>query len=149
MDPALRLWLDELEATIPNGIPLQSDKLTRDGLARLIALLIYVVVVEHELRGTFLWNYQLWTHMQPIRVYRDGRCEPVDVYQRLVNANLILNVNRTILDTDFSYLALDTRGAELFQRFRERLQALQSSLGDEPRQTWKLYPDMLNASMNA
>jgi arachidonate 15-lipoxygenase len=148
-DAALGRWLEDLQTTIPNGVPLSFASLSRAGLSRLLALLMHVGVVEHEFRGTFLWNYQLWTHMQPVRVYRDGRREPVDVYQRLVNANLILNVNRTTLDTDFSYLALDGRGAELFRAFRQKLHELQAALNDEPRQVWKLYPDMLNANMNA
>ena len=32
---------------------------------------------------------------EPVRLYRDGRREPLDVYQRLINANFILNVTRS------------------------------------------------------
>jgi hypothetical protein len=148
-DRAVQAWLQELDGSIPNGVNLPSDQLTIEALARLIGLLIYVVVVEHELRGTFLWDYQMWTHLQPVRVYKNGQREPVDVYQRLVNANMLLNVSRAPLDRDFSYLAVDERGAEVFRAFRRNLQKLQQSLADSPRQRWKIYPELLNANMNA
>ena len=148
-DEAVKNWIGELQRIMPNGIPVRVSDLTVERVARLIAVAIYIVVVEHELRGTFLWNYQLWTNKQPIRVYKNGQREPVDVYQRLVNANMLLNVNRTKLVEDFSYLALDARGADLFRTFRKRLLELHAAMNDEPRQLWKLYPDMLNANMNA
>jgi arachidonate 15-lipoxygenase len=148
-DEAVKSWISELQQIVPNGIPVTVSNLTRERLAHLIAVFIYIVVVEHELRGTFLWNYQLWTNQQPIRVYKNGQREPVDLYQRLVNANMQLNVKRTELAEDFSYLALDDRGADLFRNFRKRLLEVQVSMNDEPRLLWKLYPDMLNANMNA
>ena len=55
----------------------------------------------NEILGGFIWNYQLWTHRQPVRVYRNGQREPLDVYQRLVNANYNLNVTRRALIHDF------------------------------------------------
>ena len=148
-DAAVARWLAAFDDAIPNGLPAWTKPLTVATLARLVAVLIYVVVVEHEIRGTLLWNYQLWTHVHPVRVYRDGRREPVDVYQRLVNSTMTLNVTRASLLEDYSYLGLDARGAEAFRTFRSRLEALQRELDDDPRQLWKLYPDMLNANMNA
>jgi hypothetical protein len=148
-DEAVTRWLDAYGEAIPNGLPAWTKPLTIAALARLIAVLIYVVVVEHELRGSVLWNYQLWTDVHPIRVYRDGRREPVDVYQRLVNSTMILNTTRAPLIQDFSYLALDDRGAAAFRTFHQRLEALGSELDDNPRRLWKLYPDMLTANMNA
>jgi hypothetical protein len=148
-DPAVARWLDAYDKAIPGGLPAWTKPLTVAVLTRLIAVLIYVVVVEHELRGSVLWNYQLWTHVQPIRVHRDGRREPVDVYQRLVNTNMTLNVTRAPLLQDFSYLALDERGAEVFRTFLQRLEALQREHDEPPRRLWKLYPDMLTANMNA
>jgi hypothetical protein len=148
-DGAVARWLDAFGAAIPNGLPAWVRPLTVASLTRLVAVLIYVEVVEHEIRGSLLWNYQLWTHAQPVRVYRDGRREPVDVYQRLVNSNMTLNVSRASLDQDFSYLALDERGAAVFRTFQRRLEALGRELEDSPRVLWKLYPDMLNANMNA
>jgi arachidonate 15-lipoxygenase len=106
-DGAVTRRLDAYDQAIPNGLPAWTRPLTIASLARLIAVLIYVGVVEHELRRSVLWNYQLWTHVQPIRVYRDGRREPVDVYQRLVNSNMILNTTRAPLLQDFSYLATE------------------------------------------
>jgi hypothetical protein len=147
-DEAVARWLDAYEQAIPNGLPAWTRPLTVTSLARLIGVLIYMVVVEHELRGSGLWNYQLWTHVHPIRVYRDGRREPVDVYQRLVNSVMTLNTKRAPLQQDFSYLALDERGAEVFRTFERSLEALARELDDKPRLLWKLYPDMLTANMN-
>jgi len=148
-DHAVLTWLQELDDTIPNGINLGLEDLTIEALARLVGLLIYVVVVEHELRGSFLWDYQMWTDLQPIRVFENGQREPADVYQRLVNANMLLNVRRTELNRDFSYLALDERGARAFRAFRISLLQLQQREENSPRDLWKIYPDMLNANMNA
>lgn len=148
-DEAVGEWLDELHQNIPNGVPVLKADMSKESLAHLIAVFMYVVIVEHEFRGTFLWNYQLFVNKQPIRVYKDGRREPVDVYQRMVNANMLLNVPRTVLTEDFSYLAVDGKGAKLFLQFRERLHELQRAMVEDPREVWKLYPDMLNANMNA
>lgn len=148
-DAAVSRWMAAFESAIPNGLPAWTKPLTVAALARLVAVLIYIEVVEHELRGSVLWNYQLWTHVHPVRVYRDGRREPVDLYQRLVNCNMTLNTERASLLQDFSYLALDERGAAVFRAFLARLEALQRDQDETPRRLWKLYPDMLNANMNA
>jgi arachidonate 15-lipoxygenase len=91
----------------------------------------------------------LWTDRAPIRVYTNGQREPLDVYQRHVNANMLFQLRRTLLTKNFSYLALDERGAQLFREFRESLIALQATIADEPPQPWKLHPVQLNANMNA
>lgn len=148
-DACVQRWLRAIDATIPGGLPAWAKESTVSALARFVALFIYIAVIEHELRGQTLWNYQPWTHVQPIRVYRDGRREPVDVYQWLINCNLILNVRRAPLVQDYSHLAIDDRGAEAFRAFQRRLEALQRELDENPRQPWKLYPDILNANMNA
>jgi hypothetical protein len=121
----------------------------RTGLARLVAAFIYMASVEHEIVGTGLWNYQLWTDVQPVRVRKDGSREPLDVYQRLVNANFNLNVHRAPLLQDFSYLALDPHGAEAQRTFLGELRELQAKLESEPRALWKIYPRMLEANINA
>jgi arachidonate 15-lipoxygenase len=93
-----------LENLAPNGIrQLLGDEITIEGTARLIATFIYMATVEHEILGTGLWNYQMWPHIQPVRVYKNGQREPLDVYQRLVNANFNLNVSRAQLLQDFRY----------------------------------------------
>jgi hypothetical protein len=147
-DAAVQDWLTALNAAIPGGLPQWAKQPTVSGLARLVAVLIHISVIEHQLRGGMLWNYQAWTHVQPIRVYRDGRREPLDVYQWVVNTNLILNVNRAPLMQDFSHLALDESGAAVFRAFQRRLEGLQRELDENPRQPWKLYPDMLYANPN-
>lgn len=148
-DAAVARWLAAFEKAIPNGLPSWTKPPTVAALARLVAVLIHIVVVEHELRGSGLWNYQLWTHVHPIRVYRDGRREPLDLYQRLVNCNMTLNTKRASLLQDFSHLALDERGAEAFRAFQQRLETLAREFDDHPRQAWRLYPDTLTANMNA
>jgi hypothetical protein len=148
-DPAVCSWLDQLNRTIPNGVKVSRSDVTFASLARLIARFIYLVSVQHEMLGTFLWNYQLWTHRQPARIYQDGRREPLDVYQRLVNANFNLNVTRTQLMDDFSCLGLDHAGKQAFTIFRTRLQELQSKMEKEPWAVWKIYPEVLEANINA
>jgi hypothetical protein len=84
-----------------------------------------------------------------VRLYRDRDREPKDVYQRLVNANFNLNVKRAQLMQDFSYLALDNRGADAFRQFKAALEALQARLEAEPFAYWKMYPNILEANINA
>jgi arachidonate 15-lipoxygenase len=143
-------WVQALEEMVPNGIrAILGDEITIEGAARLIAAFIYMATVEHEILGTGLWNYQMWTHVQPVRVYRNGQREPIDVYQRLVNANFNLNVSRAPLLQDFSYLAVDERGAGAFRQFKQELEALQVRLETEPFAHWKIYPSNLETNINA
>ena len=108
-DPETLAWLEELNARVPNGVGVTPENVTWDELARMLASQLYLVTVQHEILGSFMWNYQLWTHRQPARIYADFQREPLDVYQRLVNANYILNVRRRALMDDFSHFALDYR----------------------------------------
>ena len=128
-DPHVQRWVASLDELVPS--------------------FMYMVTVQHELLGTLLWNYQLWVHVQPARVYRDGRREPLDVYQRLVNANLVLNARRKPLLDDLSGLALDARGRHAFDAFRQELRALQARMDTEPPAAWKVYPNILKANINA
>ena len=147
-DPRVRAWYEQLDSLIPNGIAPLGDVTSIDAAARLIGSLIHLVAYQHEARGTLLWNYQMWTQVQPIRVYADGRPEPVDVYQRLVNANFGLNIRRTPMLRDYSYLALDAPGRAAFRAYLADLLALQTKLEAEPRKQWMVYPEMLEANMN-
>jgi Lipoxygenase len=150
VDPDFQNWLDELDRLVPNGTRrLIGSELSLENAAHLMAAFIYLATVEHEILGTGLWNYQLWTNVQPVRVYQDGRREPLDVYQRLVNANFNLNVTRARLMQDFGYLALDRKGADAFRIFRYELQQLQQEMEQEPFACWKIYPNILEANINA
>jgi len=124
---------------------------TFESLSRLVARFIYLESVQHEILGGFLWNYQLWIHRQPARIYKNGQREPLDVYQRLVNANYNLNVTRRELMFDFSYLALDgdERAASVLKQFQDELEWLQLSMANEPWAIWKLYPRALKVNINA
>jgi arachidonate 15-lipoxygenase len=149
-DTELRRWLDDLEQTIPNGVQdVLGGEVSRRGVARLVAGFIYLASVQHEALGTGLWNYQLWTDKIPVRVYEDGRREPLDVYQRLVNANFNLNVRRAQLMQDFSYLARDDLGEGLFAQFQADLAALNARLRDQPAAPWRILPEILEANINA
>ena len=118
--------------------------------------------MQHDALGTGLWNYQLWVHKHPVRVYKDREAhprEPIDVYQRLVNANFNFNVRRARLMQDFSYLALNDRGKKLFAQFLAELENLDTQLGPvpktkppkpwKPEEPWKLTPGILEANVNA
>ena len=142
--------MSELDQLVPNGVRrLAGDPLSIEHAARLIAAFIYLATVEHEILGTGLWNYQMWTNVQPVRIYKNGQRETVDVYQRLVNANFNLNVRRARLMQDFGYLALNRKGADAFRLFQHDLRLLQSRMEQEPFAHWKIYPRILEANINA
>lgn len=142
-------WLAELNERVPNGVGVTAADLTWDKLARLLASLIYVVTVQHEFLGSRMWDYQLWTHRQPARIYQDFRREPLDVYQRLVNANYNLNVHRRALMHDFHRLALDSRAAAAMWQFQSHLAELQARMESRPSAVWRLYPSELKVNINA
>ena len=149
-DESFQNWLNELDQLVPNGVRrLAGDSLGIENAARLIAAFIYLATVEHEILGTGLWNYQMWTNVQPVRIYKNGQRETVDVYQRLVNANFNLNVRRARLMQDFGYLALNRKGADAFRLFQHDLRLLQSRMEQEPFAHWKIYPRILEANINA
>jgi len=150
-DEHILAWLDELNELLPNGSGVTPAELTFESLARLVAQFIFLATAQHEILGSFMWNYQLWTHRQPARVYRNDQREPLDVYQRLVNANYNLNVTRRELMFDFSYLALDgdDRAASVLTRFQEELVWLQRTMTSEPWAIWRLYPRALKVNINA
>lgn len=149
-DEDLTAWVNQLDKITPNGVTaICGTPLSKAGLSRLMASYIYLASVQHEALGTCMWNYQMWVHKHPIRVYRDGSREPLDVYQRLVNANFNLNVKRAQLVADYSYLALDEPGKRLLREFTEELRRLDESLLRQPFQSWRLRPDVLEANINA
>ncbi|HEY3410106.1 MAG TPA: lipoxygenase family protein [Propionicimonas sp.] len=147
-DDTVQSWYAALDDLVPGGVAPLGDVSSIDSAAGLIGSLIHLVSYQHEARGTLLWNYQPWTQVQPIRVYANGQAEPVDVYQRLINANFGLNIRRTPMMRDFSYLAIDERGRAAFRAYLSDLLALQTRLEAEPKTLWKVYPEMLEANMN-
>jgi Lipoxygenase len=142
-------WLDQLNVLIPNGVGVRRDDVTWDSLARLLARQLYQVTVQHELLGSYLWDYQLWTHRQPPRIYQNSQREPLDVHQRLINANFNLNVRRRALMYDFTYIALDDHAKEVMWQFQRDLAALQAELDTHPRPVWRLDPRDLEVNINA
>jgi hypothetical protein len=148
-DQQVMAWLEELDKRVPNGVGVTPANVTRGTLARLLANQLYLVTVQHEILGSFMWNYQLWTHRQPARIYEDLPREPLDVYQRLVNANYILNVRRRALMYDFSYFGLDPLAKAAMFEFQKDLATLQAKMDSQPRAIWLVYPSKLNVNINA
>ena len=148
-DVETQAWLEELNARVPNGVGVSPSDVTWNSLARLLARQLFMVTAQHEILGSFMWDYQLWTHRQPARVYEDFRREPLDVYQRLVNANYNLNVHRRALMDDFSHVALDDRARAAMLHFQNELAALQATMDSHPRAVWRLYPRDLEVNINA
>ncbi len=142
-------WLEDLKARVPNGVGIDPKTFTWDELARMLAGQLYLVTVQHEILGSFMWNYQLWTHRQPARIYTDFRPEPLDVYQRLVNANFNLNVRRRGLMDDVDHVALDGDARAAIMRFQSELTALQAEMESHPRAVWRIYPRELKVNINA
>ncbi|MGB7872279.1 MAG: hypothetical protein WBM01_29120 [Mycobacterium sp.] len=148
-DQQVMAWLEELDKRVPNRVGVTPANVTRGTLARLLANQLYLVTVQHEILGSFMWNYQLWTHRQPPRIYEDFRREPLDVYQRLVNANYILNVRRRALMYDFSYFGLDPLAKAAMFEFQKDLATLQAEMDSRPRAIWLVYPSALSVNINA
>jgi arachidonate 15-lipoxygenase len=148
-DQQVMAWLAELNKRLPKAVSVTPRSVNRDRLARLLANQLYLVTVQHEILGSFMWNYQLWTHRQPARIYEDFRREPLDVYQRLVNANYILNVRRRALMHDFSYMTPDHRAKAAMFQFQKDLATLQAKMDSQPRAIWLVYPSALNVNINA
>jgi Lipoxygenase len=141
-------WLTELNARIPNKVRVDPTNFTWEDLARMLAGQLFLVTAQHEILGSFMWNYQLWTHRQPARIYEDFRAEPLDVYQRLVNTNYILNVHRRALIHNFDAIALPGAWPAL-SKFQNDLRDLQKTMESEPRAVWRVYPRDLKVNINA
>ena len=144
-DTEVAHWLDVLDGLIPNGL---DCTVTRDGLARVVAAYIYEGNTIHDMAGTTLWDYQLWIDRNPTRVYRNGQRIPVDVFQRIINANFALQLRRAPLLADYGHLALDSRGVSLFAQFHEDCQALQDRYDKTVAGPWRMEPKNLEISMN-
>jgi hypothetical protein len=142
-------WLEELNTLLPNGVGVDPYNFTWDELARMVAGQLFLVTVQHEILGGFMWNYQLWTNRQPARIYDDFQAEPLDVYQRLVNANYNLNVRRRALMANFSRFGLDSRARAAILQFHADLAALQAKTDSKPRTVWRVYPRDLKVNINA
>ena len=148
-DTAVRGWLDELDVLVPNGVSSSiGGEVTKPALSRLIGAYIYEGNTMHDLVGTTLWDYQLWADHNPIRMYRDGRRLPVDVFQRTVNNNFALQLRRAPMLADYGHVALDARGSALFTRFYEDCQALQARYEQRPAGPWRMEPKNLEINMN-
>ncbi len=145
-DAAVVAWVADLNRRLPGGA--LAGEITVERVARLAAILMYVGTVEHEVMGTGLWNYQLWSQVQPVRVRKDGRRVPLDEFQRLVNFNYTLNVNRAPLVQNFDYLAVDRDGGESFRSFLKDLRKLQGREQAERYAHWRVSPDILESSVN-
>ncbi len=150
-DQALGAWIEDLDQRLPHGVrSVLGEGVTMAGAASLLATIVYLATVEHEITGSGLWDYQLWNDTSPVRLYQDGRDLPVDVYQRLVNANLNLNVHRTmLLDDALPGLAVDQAGAWAFRELQQDLLGFQARLDRTSPAPWRMEPRRLKANINA
>lgn len=150
-DEVVVAWIRDLNALIPNGIgEITGGAVTREGVARLAAGFIYMASVQHEALGSLLWNYQMWVDKNPVRIHTNGRRISVDVFQRLLNANFNLNVDRAKLMQNFAYMGLDDgKGPGLFAQFYQDLINLEEICQKETKQCWRVTPGILDANINA
>jgi len=148
-DTEILNWLDELDRLVPNGVGVNPKNFIWADFARMVAGQLYLVTVQHEILGSFMWNYQIWTDRLPPRIYKDSPREPLDVYQRLVNANYILNVRRRALMHNFNDIALDDKARAAMSRFQSALLDLQAEMESHPYAVWKVYPRDLKVNINA
>jgi hypothetical protein len=147
-------WIKALNGLVPNGIGgTLAEEVTRDGLARAIGAYMFEGNTIHELSGTALWDYQLWADKNPTRIYQNGRRIPLDVYQRIINNNFALQLERAPLLANYGHVTQDQLGRNLFTRFCVECRELQVrySLGrwhSGVADSWKMEPRQLEISMN-
>ncbi len=147
-DTDVHAWLDELAALVPNGIGGVESTRTKSEVARLVGGYISEGSTIHDLVGTTMWDYQLWADRNPVRVHRDGRRVPLDVFQRTLNNNFALQIRRAKLLCDYGRVALDARGEALFARFHAECLALQERYDRSPAGPWRMEPRNLEINMN-
>lgn len=147
-DTSVRAWLSELDQLVPNGLGPVATAPSKSGLARLIAGYMHEGSVIHDMVGTTLWDYQLWADHNPIRLYRDGRRVPLDVFQRMINNNFALQIRRAPLLDDYGVVALDAGAAELFSEFLRECRELQSTYDGTSTGPWRMEPKNLEINMN-
>lgn len=156
-DHAVQAWIEQLHRLLPHAGIGALWPLSAAGLAELLGRIVYLASAYHESVGAQLWDYQLWSGLHPVRLYRDGRRDPLDVYQRLVNTNYLLQVIRAPLMADYSALALEEptnprrteQARQVFRTFRDELATLQQAMEAGPREVWLLTPAMLEVNINA
>jgi arachidonate 15-lipoxygenase len=150
-DQALGAFLDDLDTLLPHGLRgLTGGARDVASITTVLATIIHLATVEHEITGSGLWDYQLWNDVSPVRVRRDGEEVPLDVYQRLVNANFNLNVHRTmLLDDALPAVALDAPMTEAFVAFQQDMLAIQARFDLLPPVPWRMEPRRLKANINA
>lgn len=141
-------WLTELDRVVPNGVGIPESGPTREWLARRVGAYIFEGNTIHDLVGTTLWDYQLWSVQNPTRLYRDGRRVPVDVFQRVINNNFALQLRRAPLLADYGDVALDPKGRSLFTQFYHDCTALQDRYDKSESGPWRMEPANLEINMN-
>ncbi len=147
-DGAVAAWLEELAELVPNGLGAVEEELTIPSLRLLIAGYLSEGSTIHDLAGTTLWDYQLWSASNPTRVHENGRRVPVDVFQRVLNNNFALQIRRAPLLADYGAVALDERGAAAFALFHGECQTLQDRYDADPAGPWRMEPKNLEINMN-
>lgn len=150
VDKDVQNWITTMESLIPNGLgEFLGSGLSRDNVARMLGAVIYEGCTTHDLIGTTLWDYQLWVDRNPVRVNRDGSRISLSVLHRVIINNFALQLARSPLLDDYSAVALDEKGRQLFTQWFEECKKLQSYYDQHPADIWRMEPKNLEVSMNA
>lgn len=148
-DKDVERWLATMESLIPNGLgEYLGGGLSRNSMARLLGAVIYEGCATHDLVGTTLWDYQLWVDRNPVRVNRDGSRISLSVLHRVIMNNFALQLVRAPLLDNYSAVALDEKGKQLFKQWFEECSQLQHDYDLHPADIWRMEPKNLEVSMN-
>ena len=146
----MQSWRAELARRLRGVDRVAGDAVTVESTARLVAAIIQLAAVEHEILGSGMWDYQLWNDAVPARVPVDGgsacrsMCTSASSTPTSTSTSTAPRSSATL-----SSLALDDGGADAFRTFRSDLMALQASLDDSPAAPWRMEPKRLKANINA
>ena len=146
-DSELVAFVDRLGEAVPGGVGSVAGRpVTRAGLSRLCALLLYNASVQHELVGNLLWDYAPWAMHVPSWMGRDGSGPGLGVYQRFMRSLGGMCVPSRRLMSDWTFLAPDMRSRSLVYALQADLARRQATMETEgPRASHRLYPADLEA----
>lgn len=92
-----------------------------ENLIRILSICIWTGSVRHSFISGNIWDYAAWSHYIPTRMYYDDRNIPIDRYQQTMNTLSIANIPSHELSHNYSYLALDSTGKTIMEKFRNNL----------------------------
>ena len=148
-DEAFARWLDDLRTFVPHGVDeLAGCPVTRSGAAALLATLIYMVSVDHEIVDSGVWDYQLWSDVQPARGLPE---RSADAARRLPAARERQLHPERRPHSPHERLLVSRMRSEWRGRvppFRRDLVELQETMDRAPAACWRIEPRQLKANIN-